>query len=96
MEHIIFKIFIFCMFIILGVLIFELIRWIFKYVKLCKQHINWKIKTLIIFPLGALIIIPWLLVHTLILKGYTELIIAIILGSIGSHYIFGNEEKKEI
>ena len=96
MEHIIFKIFIFCMFIILGVLIFGLIRWIFKYVKLCKQHIDWKIKILTIFPLGALIIIPWLLVQTLVLKGYTELIIAIIVGSIGSHYIFGNEEKKEI
>ena len=96
MEHIIFKIFIFCMFIILGVLIFGLIRWIFKYVKLCKQHIDWKIKILIIFPLGALIIIPWLLVQTLVLKGYTELIIAIIIGSIGSHYIFDNEEKKEI
>ena len=96
MEHIIFKIFIFCMFIILGVLIFGLMRGIFKYVKLCKQHIYWKIKILIIFPLGALIIIPWLLVQTLVLKGYTELIIAIIVGSIGSHYIFGNEEKKEI
>ena len=84
------------MFIILGVLIFGLIRWIFGNIKLCYQHIDWKIKMLIIFPLSALIIIPWFLFQTLILKGYIELIIAIILGSIGSHYIFGNEEKNEI
>jgi len=93
MEHIIFKIFIFCMFVILGVLMFGLIRWFFKYLKLFYLHIDWKIKILIIFPLSALIIIPCLLFQTLILKGYTELIIAIILGSIGSHYIFSNEEK---
>ncbi len=93
MEHIIFKIFIFCMFIILGVLIFGLIRWIFKQVKMCYNHIDWKIKILIIFPICALIIIPWMIVQTLILKGYTELIIAIIAGSIGSHFIFDNEEK---
>ena len=92
----IFKIFIFCMFIILGVLIFGLIRWLFTHVKLCYKNIDWKIKLLIIFPLGVLIAIPTLLVQTLILKGYTELIIAIIVGSIGSHYIFGNEEKNEI
>ena len=96
MEHIIFKIFMFCMFVILGVLTFGLIRWFFKYLKLFYLHIDWKIKILIIFPLSALIIIPWLLFQTLILKGYTELIIAIILGSIGSYYIFGNEEKNEI
>jgi len=96
MEHIIFEIFIFCMFVILGVLIFGLMRWFFKYLKLFYLHIDWKIKILIIFPLCALIIIPWLLFQTLILKGYTELIIAIILGSIGSHYIFGNEEKNGI
>ncbi len=96
MEHMIFKIFIFCMFVILGVLIFGIIRWFLKYLKLCYLHIDWKIKILIIFPLSALIIIPWFLFQTLILKGYIELIIAIILGSIGSHYIFGNEEKNEI
>ena len=84
------------MFVILGVLIFGLIRWFYKYLKLFYLHIDWKIKILIIFPLSALIIIPRLLFQTLILKGYTELIIAIILGSIGSHYIFGDEEKNEI
>ena len=94
MEHIIFKIFIFCMFIILGVLIFGLLKWIFEKIKICYKHIDFKIKILIIFPISGLIIIPWLLFQTLILKGYTELIIEIILGSIGSYYIFGNEEKK--
>ena len=93
MEHIIFKIFIFCMFIILGVLIFGLLKWIFEQMKLCHRHINLKIKILIIFPISALIITPWLLIQTLILNGYTELIIAIIIGSVGCHYIFGNDEK---
>ena len=93
MEHIIFKIFIFCMFIILGVLIFGLLKWIFEQMKLFNRHIDFKIKILIIFPMSALIIIPWLLIQTLILNGYTELIIAIMIGSVGSHYIFGNEEK---
>ena len=93
MEHIIFKIFVFCMFIVLGVLIFGLIKWIFEHTKLCYKHNDLKIKILIIFPISALIIIPWLLIQTLILNGYTELIIAIMIGSVGSHYIFGNEEK---
>ena len=84
------------MFIILGVLILGLLKWIFGNLKLCYQHISWKIKILIIFPLSALIIIPWFLFQTLIFKGYVELIMAIILGSIGSHYIFGDEEKNEI
>ena len=93
MEHIIFKIFIFCMFIILGVLIFGFLKWIFEQIKLCYKHIDLKIKILIIFPISALIIIPWLLIQNLILSGYTELIIAIIIGSVGCHYIFRNEEK---
>jgi len=79
-----------------SVLIFGIMKWLFKYLKLCYLHINWKIKILIIFPLSALIIIPWFLFQTLIFKGYVELIMAIILGSIGSHYIFGDEEKNEI
>ena len=93
MEHIIYKISIFCMFIILGVLIFGFLKWDYRHIKLCYQHIDLKIKILIIFPISAFIVIPFLLLQTLILKGYSELIIAIILGSIGSQYIFGNEEK---
>ena len=81
------------MFIILGVLIFGLFKWIFEQTKLCYKHIDLKIKILIIFPISALIIIPCLLVQNLILNGYAELIIAIIIGSVGCHYIFGNEEK---
>ena len=89
----IFEIFIFCMFIILGVLIFGLLKWIFEQIKLCYKHTDFKIKILIILPISILIIIPWLLFQTLILNDYTELIIAIIIGSVGSHYIFGNEER---
>ena len=96
MEQVIFKIFTFCMFIILGVLIYGLMRWVFENLKLCYQHIDLKIKILIIFPISALIIIPWLLLQTLMQNGYTELIIAIIIGSIGSHYIFRNDAKNEM
>ena len=81
------------MFIILGVLILGLLKWIFEQIKLCYKHIDLKIKILIIFPISALIIIPCFLIQTLTLNGYTELIIAIMIGSVGSHYIFGNEEK---
>ena len=81
------------MFIILGVLIFGLLKWIFEQMNLCDKHNDLKIKILIIFPISALIITPWLLIQTLILNGYTELIIAIMIGSVGSHYIFENEEK---
>jgi len=81
------------MFIILGVLIFGLLKWIFEQIKLCYKHIDLRIKMLIIFPISAVIIIPWLLIQTLILNGYTELIMAIMIGSVGSYYIFGNEEK---
>ena len=81
------------MFIILGVLIFGLLKWIFEQIKLCYKHIDLRIKMLIIFPISAVIIIPWLLIQTLILNDYTELIIAIMIGSVGSYYIFGDEEK---
>ena len=81
---------------ILGVLIFGLLKWIFEQIKLCYKHIDLKIKILIIFPISALIITPWLIIQTLILNGYTELIIAIMIGSVGSHYILSNEEKNEI
>ena len=81
------------MFIILGVLIFGFLKWNFEQIKLCYKHIDLKIKILIIFPISALIIIPWLLIQTLILNDYTELIIAIMIGSVGSYYIFGDEEK---
>ena len=53
----IFKIFIFCMFVILGVLIFGIIRWFFKYLKLCYLHIDWKIKILLNFKFNCQIIL---------------------------------------
>ena len=56
MEHIIFKIFIFCMFIILGVLIFGLLKWIFEQIKLCYKHIDFLILILFIFAIIVIII----------------------------------------
>ena len=95
-EEVIFNIFIFCMFIILGVLFFGLLKWIYGYFKLCYQHNNLTFKILAIFPISFLIIIPLLLAQALIQKGYIELIIAIIIGSLGSHYIFKSDDKNDI
>tara|TARA_B100000989_G_scaffold291837_1_gene266886 strand:+ start:1795 stop:2079 length:285 start_codon:yes stop_codon:yes gene_type:complete len=93
MEIVIFKIFVFCMFIVLGVLILGLLKWIFKFVKLCYQHIFWKIRVLIIFPLSILIFIFWLIIESSFRKDQPELLIAIILGCVGSHYIFKDQEN---
>ena len=93
MEIVIFKIFVFCMFIVLGVLILGLLKWIFKFVKLCYQHIFWKIRVLIIFPLSILIFIFWLIIESSYRKDQPELLIAIILGCVGSHYIFKDQEN---
>ena len=93
MEIVIFKIFVFCMFIVLGVLILGLLKWIFKLVKLCYQHIFWKIRVLIIFPLSILIFIFWLIIESSFRKDQPELLIAIILGCVGSHYIFKDQEN---
>ena len=93
MEIVIFKIFVFCMLIVLGVLILGLLKWIFKLVKLCYQHIFWKIRVLIIFPLSILIFIFWLIIESSFRKDQPELLIAIILGCVGSHYIFKDQEN---
>ena len=96
MESTIFKIFVFCMFIVLGVLILGLLKWILKYIKLCYQHVLWRVKILVIFPISILIIILWLIVENLFEKNQPELLIAIIIGCIGSHYIFKDEEGDQI
>ena len=96
MEYTIFKIFIFCMFVIFGVLILGLLKWILKFVKLCYQHILWKVKVLIVFPISILIIILWLIIKNSLEKGQPELLIAIMIGCIGSYYIFKDEESNQI
>ena len=96
MEDVIFKIFVFCMFVVFGVLILGLFKWIFKYVKLCYQHVLWRVKVLIILPLSILLFIIWLIIQKLFEKNQPELLIAIILGCIGSYYIFKDEGSTEI
>ena len=96
MESTIFNIFVFCMFIVLGVLILGLLKWILKYIKLCYQHVLWRIKILIILPINILIIILWLIIKNSFEKGQPELLIAIMIGCIGSHYIFKDEERNQI
>lgn len=93
MEQIIFQIFIFCMFIIFGVLVLYFLTWILKYVRLCFDHKSWMIRILIIFPLSILFYIPCLVTYILTTKGYTELLIAILTGCIGSYYLFKDDEK---
>ena len=43
-----------------------------------------------------LIIIIWLIIKNSLEKGQTELLIAIMIGCIGSHYIFKDEESNQI
>ena len=62
MENTIFNIFVFCMFIVFGVLILGLLKWVIKYVKLCYTHILWRIKILMILPLSITLIIIWLII----------------------------------
>ena len=96
MESTIFKIFVFCVFVVLGVLILGLLKWILKYIKLCYQHILWRVKILIIFPINLLIITVWLIIENLFEKNKPELLVAIIIGCIGSYYIFRDEEADQI
>ena len=76
------------MFIVFGVLILGLFKWVLKYVKLCYLHVLWRVKVLIILPLSILLVIIWLIIEKSFEKNHPELLIAIILGCIGSHYIF--------
>ncbi len=93
MEQIIFQIFIFCMFIIFGVLILYFLNWIWKYFKICFDHKSWMIRILMIFPLSILLSIPCFIIYIFTIKGYIELLIAILIGCIGSYYIFKDDEN---
>ena len=96
MEDLIFHIFVFCTFIVFGVLILGLFKWVLKYVKLCFQHVLYRVKVLIIIPLSILLVIIWLIIEKSFEKNQLELLIAIIIGCIGSHYIFKDEEGDQI
>ncbi len=93
MEQIIFQIFIFCMFIIFGILILYFLNWIWKYFKICFVHKSWMIRILMIFPLSILLSIPCFIIYIFTIKGCIELLIAILIGCIGSYYIFKDDEN---
>ena len=88
MEDLIFKIFIFCMFIIMGVLLLGFFKYLFKYSKVFISNRLWMIKILSIFPLLCFISVNYIIVLGIIENRKPELIIAILLGSLGSHFIF--------
>jgi len=88
MEDFIFKIFIFCMFIIMGVLLLGFFKYLFKYSKVFISNRLWMIKILSIFPLLCLVSVNYIIVLEIIENRKPELIIAILLGSLGSHFIF--------
>jgi hypothetical protein len=88
MEDLIFKIFIFCMFIIMGVLLLGFFKYLFKYSKVFISNRLWMIKILSIFPLLCLVSVNYIIVLEIIENRKPELIIAILLGSLGSHFIF--------
>ena len=88
MEDLIFKIFIFCMFIIMGVLLLGFFKYLFKYSKVFISNRLWMIKILSIFPLLCFISVNYIIVLGIIENRKPELIIAILLGSLGSYFIF--------
>ena len=88
MEDLIFKIFIFCMFIIMGVLLLGFFKYLFKYSKVFISNRLWMIKILSIFPLLCLVSVNYIIVLEIIENRKPELIIAILLGSLGSYFIF--------
>ena len=88
MEDLIFKIFIFCMFIIMGVLLLGFFKYLFKCSKVFISNRLWMIKILSIFPLLCLVSVNYIIVLEIIENRKPELIIAILLGSLGSYFIF--------
>ena len=92
MEDFIFKIFIFCMFIIMGVLLLGFFKYLFKYFKLFILNPSWVIKTFSIFPSLCLIGINYLIFLKLLEYNKIELLLAILTGIIGSYFIFKDHE----
>ena len=92
MEDLIFKIFIFCMIIIMGVLLLGFFKYLFKYFKLFILNPSWMIKSFSIFPSLCFIGINYLIILKLLEYNKIELLFAILVGITGSYFIFKDDE----
>jgi hypothetical protein len=92
MEDLIFKIFIFCMIIIMGVLLLGFFKYLFKYFKLFILNPSWMIKSFSIFPSLCFIGVNYLIILKLLEYNKIELLFAILVGIIGSYFIFKDDE----
>lgn len=92
MENLIFKIFIFCMIIIMGVLLLGFFKYLFKYFKLFILNPSWMIKSFSIFPSLCFIGVNYLIILKLLEYNKIELLFAILVGIKGSYFIFKDDE----
>ena len=92
MEEFIFNIFIFCMTIITGVILLEPYKWLFNKAKICIRSPLLTIKILSILPTLSFVVINYLIIINMIDYKKPELIIAILIGVLGSFFIFKNED----
>jgi len=92
MENLIFKIFIFCMIIIMGVLLLGFFKYLFKYFKLFILNPSWMIKSFSIFPSLCFIGVNYLIIIKLLEYNKIELLFAILVGITGSYFIFKDDE----
>ena len=92
MEDLIFKIFIFCMIIIMGVLLLGFFKYLFKYFKLFILNPSWMIKSFSIFPSLCFIGVNYLIIIKLLEYNKIELLFAILVGITGSYFIFKDDE----
>ena len=88
MEDLIFEIFIFCMLIILGVLLLGLLKFLLKHFRMFISNPSFVVKMLSIFMCLCFIGINYIFILKLLEYSKPELIIAVFLGGLGSHFIF--------
>ena len=92
MDDLIFDIFIFCMTIIMGVIVLQPYKWLFNKAKICIRSPLLTIKILSILPTLSFVVINYLIIINMIDYKKPELIIAILIGVVGSFFIFKNED----
>mgnify|MGYP001382055769 CR=1 FL=1 len=92
MEDFIFDVFVFCMTIITGVILFEPYKWLFKKAKNCIKSPLLTIRILTILLTLPFVMTNYFIIINLIEYKKPELIIAILLGVAGSFFIFKNDD----
>ena len=78
--------------IIAGVILLEPYKWLFNKAKICIRSPLLTIKILSILPTLSFVVMNYLVIVNLIEYKKTELIIGILLGVVGSFFIFKNDD----